>query len=200
MHCSEATKQLQLYIDNRLHLRQMRALETHLASCASCRQELVLLEEISHALTSTASVKEPANLTANIMQRVALDVQARERQVQAARVRRETVVMTREPYRLFRPSLQELIAVLLLASVTTLGIIMTLPSLRAALPFTSGQDPASHLLRVLVYQLISVNSGTLMWMFWILGTIFGVWITLALAGDEMRKSWLKAMTDRLPVW
>jgi hypothetical protein len=36
--------------------------------------------------------------------------------------------------------------------------------------------------------------------FWVIGTALGVWITLVLAGSEMRNMWLKAMMDRLPVW
>jgi hypothetical protein len=39
-----------------------------------------------------------------------------------------------------------------------------------------------------------------MLVFWVLGTVLGVWITLALAGNEVRSQWLKAMLDRLPVW
>ena len=205
MHCEQATKKIHLYIDNRLSLHELRALETHLASCTCCRQELHLLEEVSNALTDVAPVMEPLDLTANIMQLVAQDVELREQYIQQKHIRRQQKVQhnlllfARQSYTLFRLSLQELLAVLLLASITTLGIILTLPSLRSILPFT-GDDPVSHTVLYIVHVLASMNSSTLTWAFWILGTLLGVCITLALAGNEMRRSWFKAMTDRLPVW
>ena len=46
---------------------------------------------------------------------------------------------------------------------------------------------------------VAFNSGTLTLAFWVVGTILGVCITLALAGNEMRSQWFKAMMERLPV-
>jgi hypothetical protein len=206
MHCVQATKKIHLYIDNRLSLNEVRSLEAHLASCSSCCQELMVLEEVSGALVGSASVMEPADLTANVMRRVALDVEAREQRAREEQVRRqqtarqEILLFAQQSFALFRLSLQELLVVLLLASVTTLGIILTLPAVRSTLPFTSGNAPISRAIFSVIHVLSSMNSGTLTWMFWILGTLIGVSITLALAGNEMRSSWLKAMTDRLPVW
>ena len=206
MHCVQATKKIHLYIDNRLSLHELRVLETHLASCAHCREELMLLEEVTHALVDFSPVMEPANLTANIMLRVAQDVEAREQRVHREQMQRqqkarhEILLLAQQSYALFRLSLQELLVVLVLASVTTLGIILTLPSLRSVLPFANVNDPVSRTIFYVIHVLASMNSSTLTWMFWILGTLLGVSITLALAGNEMRKSWLKAMTDRLPVW
>jgi len=206
MHCVQATKKIHLYIDNRLSLNEVRALEAHLASCSHCCQELKLLEEVSSALVSTALVMEPADLTANVMRRVALDVEAREQRVRDEQLRKqqtarqEILLFAQQSFALFRLSLQELLVVLLLASITTLGIILTVPSVRSTLPFTSGNAPISRAIFYIIHVLASMNSGTLTWMFWILGTLLGVFITLALAGNEMRSSWFKAMTDRLPVW
>lgn len=206
MHCEQATKKIHLYIDNRLSLNEVRTLEAHLATCSSCCQELIVLEEVSGAIANSASVMEPADLTAHIMRRVALDVEARERRVRDEQVRRqqtarqEILLFAQQSFVLFRLSLQELLIVLLLASITTLGIILTLPSLRSTLPFTSGNAPISLAILYVIHVFASMNSGTLTWMFWILGTLIGVFITLALAGNEVRSSWLKAMTDRLPVW
>lgn len=206
MRCVQATKKIHLYIDNRLSLYEMRALEAHLAFCTSCCQELMLLEEVTGALTDFALVSEPVDMTASIMRRVAQDVEARELRVREEQVRRhqaarhEILRFAQKSYALFRLSLQELLVVLVLASVTTLGIILTLPPLRAILPFTNGNDPIFHLIGPLIHVLATMNSGTLTWMFWIVGALIGVSITLALAGDEMRRSWFKAMSDRFPVW
>lgn len=206
MHCVHAKKKLQLYIDNRLSLHELRALENHLASCTSCYQDLTLLETVSDTLASFPPVIEPADLTANIMRRVAQDVEARERrardeQIQRQQMKRhELLRLINQSYALFKLSLQELLAVLLLASVTMLGIILTLPSLRSVLPFMNRQGPISHAIFSLLHALSVVDSDTLTWAFWILGTLLGISITLALAGNEVRRSWFKAMTDRLPVW
>jgi hypothetical protein len=191
MRCSRATHLLQLYIDKRLPVKEMRALEAHLSECANCRQELSFLETIEHALNNIESVKEPPNLTVNIMRRVAL---SGKRATELANARQESSFI------LFRPSLTELIAVVLLATVTTFGIFMQQPALRALLPFMNGHDRLPLALMEIWNFFLSVNSNMLMLVFWVFGTILGVWITLLLAGSEMRNLWLKAMIDRLPVW
>jgi Putative zinc-finger len=188
MRCSKATRQLQLYIDKQLTLDQIRALEAHLSICSACREELFLLEMIEQALQSMEPIAEPPDLTDNIMRRVALSTHQTER-------------ASRERTRLsFRPSLSELLAAAALATVTTLGIIMGLPSLRPVLPAVNGHNLLSLVLINIWNMLISVNSGTLMLGFWVIGTILGVWITLILAGNEVRSTWFKAVLDRLPVW
>jgi hypothetical protein len=191
MRCSRATHLLQLYIDKRLSLQEMRALEAHLSECAACQQELIFLETIEQALNSIESVKEPPNLTANIMHRVAL---SERRATELAKARKEGSFI------LFRPSLPELIAVVLLATMTTFGVFMQQPALRSLVPLINGHDRLSLTLMEIWNMLLSVNSNTLMLVFWIFGTILGIWITLLLAGSEMRNLWLKAMIDRLPVW
>src|SRR6266496_614129 len=103
MRCPEANSQLQLYIDNRLSMYQVRELERHIAQCAACQQQLYLLEEVTSALRELPPVVEPIDMT------------------------------------------------------------------------------------------------MLFLVLWVGGTIIGVWITLALAGTEIRSRWLKAMMDRLPV-
>ena len=189
MRCSQVTQQLQLYIDHQLPWEKIHPLEVHLATCAECRRELVVLEEIASALESTQPVAEPANLTALIMQRVALDVQQHEREK-----------VSQEVYVPLRPSLKEMLAVVVLATVTTLGIILGQPALRNSLPFANGHNQLSQIIVSTAQFLASVNSGTLNLAFWVLGTVLGVCITLALAGDEMRGEWFKAISHRLPVW
>ncbi|TMC23920.1 MAG: zf-HC2 domain-containing protein [Chloroflexi bacterium] len=185
MRCSKAAEQLQLYIDKRLPLEKMRLLELHLSQCNSCQQALFCFEKIDQALCHMEMVAEPADLTSHIMRRVAHSVQQNEEV---------------HPYVLFQPSLTEWLAALLLATITTLGIILGQPSLRATLPIANGHDAFSYLCINLWNNLMSLNSATLMLAFWIVGTILGVWITLLVAGSEMRALWLKAMISRLPVW
>ncbi len=189
MRCSQAAQQLQLYIDNQLSWENVHPLEVHLATCEECRRELVVLEEITSALETTQPVQEPEDLTVRIMQRVALDVQQREHEK-----------LARENYVPLRPSLKEVLAVIVLATVTTFGIILGQPALRDSLPFTDNNSQISHVLVLASQFFASVNSGTLTLVFWVLGTILGISITLALAGNEMRDEWFKAISHRLPVW
>ena len=182
MHCQEARQQLQLYIDERLTLEQVRNLEAHVARCAGCREELAALEEISRQFKMVQMVAEPENMHAQIMQRVAL-VPRRSQQ----------------PFFPWRPSLAEWLAAILLATVATLGSILAQPSVRALLPFANGHDSLSIAFMNLVHNLISMNTGTLILVLWVFGTLLGICITLAFAGGELRSRWFKAMMDHLPV-
>ncbi len=184
MSCSKASKLLQLYIDKRLTIDQMRSLEAHISTCSSCRNTLYLLETISQDLQYIEVVSEPSDLTAVIMQRVAL-------------------IPQRQPeshYALLRPSLLELLVIVVLSTIAMLGVILGQPSLRAVLPIANRHDILSQAFLNTVHLFMDVNSGMLMWIFWIVGTVLGIWITLALAGEEMRTEWLKAMMDRLSAW
>lgn len=190
MRCSRANHLLQFYIDRRLPLKQMRSLENHLSDCAACRHELILLEAIDHALTNLESVKEPSDLTANIMRRVALTTK---RAAEQARKKEPAFV-------LLRLSLPELVAVVVLATMTTFGIFIQQQSFSSLMLLATGHEGVALVLLDGWKLLLSVNSNTLMFFFWVIGTALGVWITLILAGSEMRNMWLKAMMDRLPVW
>jgi predicted anti-sigma-YlaC factor YlaD len=188
MRCAKATWQLQLYLDQQLPLEEIRALEIHLSTCPACRAELHALENVILALYETEQVIEPGNLTAHIMQRVAFDVRKKEKKV-------------REPaFALLRLSLQELMAGILLATVSMLGLILAQPTLRTMLPVANGHDAISMLFINFVQSLTAMNTQTLSALFWIIGTLLGVWITLIVAGGEMRTEWYKAVMDRLPVW
>jgi hypothetical protein len=183
MRCTEAAHQLQLYIDNRLTLKQTRALEAHIVGCAACQEELALLQQVTSMMNDLNCVAEPEDLNARIMQRVAITPQRR-----------------RAPqYSLLRPSLAELLAVVLLATITTLGSILQQPALRALLPIANGHDPLSIAFMHILHTLLSLDSGTLTLALWVIGTILGIFITLVLAGNEIRSQWFKAMMERLPV-
>jgi hypothetical protein len=190
MRCTEATYQLQLYIDRRLTVEQTRLLEMHIASCLSCRAELYLLEEVSHNLNTLRFVQEPVNMHEQIMQKVALNAARQplqQREQHAAR------------YSLLRPSLTEILAAVLLATVATLVILLQQPSLRAMLPIANGHDVLSRFYMQVVHMLTSIDANVLILALWVVGTILGVCITLAVAGNEMRTQWFKAMLERLPV-
>lgn len=180
MRCSDAIQQLQLYLDHQLTLDQARPLEVHLSSCSACQTELLLLKEITSALQNMPSVAEPADLTTTIMQRVALTPQRRKERL----------------YSLLRPSPLEILVVIFLATLTTLGVILEQPPLRAVLPLADGYEAISQ---TFMHLLTSLGSGTFTLALWVVGTFLGICITLVLAGDEMRAAWWKAMIDHFPV-
>lgn len=183
MRCKKAAHLLQLYIDGCLSLQQMRTLEAHVAGCATCREDLELLQDVTSALHDMKLIAEPEGLHRQIMQRVAM-----------APARTEV-----PKFSPLRPSLSQLLSILFLATFATFGSIVSQPSLRRLLPFANGHDWISIAFMNVLHTFGSIDSGTLILAFWIIGTILGVCITLVFAGDEMRSQWLKAMMERLPV-
>src|SRR6266487_2192462 len=174
MRCAQAVHQLQLYVDSRLTVQQTRALEAHVAGCAACQKELALLEEVAQSIHNLKFVAEPEDLTARIIRRVALDS-------------------------LRRLSLLELLTAILLATIATIGSILSQPSVRALLPFANGHDAFSLAFMDTLQTLAAINTHTLIVACWVIGTLLGVCITLLLAGNEIRAEWLKAVTQHLPV-
>ncbi len=185
MRCKEATKQLQLFLDNRLTIDQTRALEAHVANCAACLEELTILEEAISNLQTFKVVAEPDDLNAQIMRRVA--IAASQRKMPASR------------FSLWRPTLLEILVAVILATTATLGSILQQPSIRALLPIANGHDALSLAFMHSLHMLMTIESNTLILAFWIVGTILGICITLVLVGSEMRTQLFKAMMERLPV-
>ena len=185
MRCKKASKQLQLYLDNRLTIDQTRALEAHVANCAVCLEELKILEEVMYDLHTFKVVVEPDDLNAQIMRRVAIAASQR--------------TMPASPYSLWRPTLLEILVVVILATIATLGTILQQPSIRALLPIANGHDALSLAFIHSLHMLVTIDSNTLILAFWIVGTILGICITLVLVGSEMRTQLFKAMMERLPV-
>lgn len=190
MRCNKAARQLQLYLDERLSHSQVRALEAHLNGCEACREELRMLEMVMHALDAPQTISEPAELHEQIMRRVASV---------AAQGRAAPGHAQPRPFSPWRPSLAELLAAILLATVATLGSILQQPSLRAVLPIANGHDSLSIAFLHILHTLTSLDSSTFTLVLWVAGTILGIFITLAFAGAEIRTRWFKAMMDRLPV-
>lgn len=183
MHCATAGWLLQLYIDGYLSTEQLCALELHLAVCSACQQELFALQKVEQSLRNFGPVVEPADLTVKIMRRVAVTPQ-----VESPR------------FILLRPSLTEVVVAIVLATIATMGVILGQPALRAALPFANGHDMLSLLFLDVMRALTMINGQTLMLAFWVIGTLLGIWITFALAGNEVRRmEWFRSVKDRLPV-
>lgn len=197
MHCSKAAHQLQLYIDKQLNLEQIRALESHLSTCPACSKDYYLLEEIDHVLNTMELIQEPADLTVNVMRRVALSAQGTERQLAES----QSILV-------FRPSFSEILIASLLATVAMCGLLFDQQSIRTALIGSSSHDPITTFVAPMITTFVApiwnavvmANSNTLMICLWITGTVLGVWITLLVAGSDMRNEWFKAVLDRLPVW
>jgi Putative zinc-finger len=190
MGCDRVKRQLHVYIDQRLQVNQMRAIEAHLADCGSCREELRMLETIASSLAASQAMAEPEEMHRAIMQHVA-EVSAQRPDARASAQPR--------PFLPWRPSLAELLVAILLATIATLGSILEQPSLRAMLPIANGHDALSIAFLHMMHALTSLDSNTLSLVLWIAGTILGICITLAFAGNEIRSRWFKAMMDRLPV-
>jgi hypothetical protein len=185
MRCKKASQQLQLYLDNRLTMQQVRMLEAHLSSCNACVEELTLFKTVVNDLESFKAVVEPDNLNAKIMHRVA--IAASQRNSSPSR------------FSLWRPSLLEILVAATLATIATIGTILQQPSIRSLLPFANGHDRLSLAFLNILHSLMNVDTITLILALWITGTFLGICITLIFAGSEMRTQWLKAMMERLPV-
>lgn len=197
MYCAKVTRQLQLYIDKRLTLEQTRSLEYHLSTCSACCKEYFLLQEIEYALNHMEMVREPANLTINIMARVALNPQ---QSMVQARQHANKPVEELQVFVLLKPSLPEMLTAIVLATVAMFAIMLEQPSLRTIFFVGSGHDPLSVFVTTTWHVVSTTSSDTLMACFWIIGTLLGVWVTLAVAGSDVRSEWYQAVLDHLPVW
>lgn len=74
MGCNRVRKNLLLLVDNPGETKPEVA--AHLASCASCRREFTLLQEMAGALRPEETVQAPAGFSAGVMARIAADVPA----------------------------------------------------------------------------------------------------------------------------
>src|SRR6266852_5677876 len=106
MRCKEASQQLQLYLDNRLAIQQVRMLEAHLASCNACIEELTIFETVANDLETFKVVVEPDDLNEKIMHKVAI-----------AALQQKT---SPAPFSLWHPSLLEILVAATLATIATI--------------------------------------------------------------------------------
>ncbi len=193
MNCSRAQHLLQLYMDGQLNLRQMRILERHLAHCAACRAEWMLLEDVVAEVHSLSHVTEPSWLTERIMTRVA-ETTAQpptELAIESPRMRQRTPQRT--PFRL---TIQDLILSSLLATIVVVGFAIFQPGLRDALG--KSVNPLLGTVLADLQFLISPNAGILGLVAWLLWVGLGIIITLVLAGSEVRSQWRQRIRGWLP--
>lgn len=178
MHCNVAVRQIQLYIDGRLSINRLSELEAHISICPTCRVELEMLEEVSALCKSRFQfVQEPEDLAMQIMQRIA----------------RNPAQDVEPAFSLLRPSLAETIAIIFLATVASLGLVLSQPFVRARLPIANGHDSFSQVFIPISHWLFAANIDILTWGAWIIGTFLGVCITLILVGSDIRTEWFNAI-------
>ena len=193
MTCSRAQRLLQLYIDHRLGFSQTRSLERHLASCANCRAEWMLLEDIDAGIHSLSSVAEPAWLTDAIMTRVAATTAqpSEELTLEARKLRQRTIQGTS-----FHLTIQDLALSSILATIVVMGFVLFQPGLRGAL--AQSVNPLLSTVLQAAQFLISPNAGIFGLIVWLLWVALGISITLFLAGSEVRSHWRQRIRGWLP--
>ena len=193
MNCSRAQHLLDLYIDRQLSLTQTRALERHLARCATCRSEWMLLEDMIADVHSLNTIAEPVWLTESIMARVAATTAPppQELAIEPRKLRQPTT--QRPPFRL---TVQDLVLSSLLATLVVIGFVVFQPGLRGAL--VKSVNPLLGTALEGLQFLISPNAGILGLFVWLLWGLLGISITLVLAGSEIRSNWRRRIRDWLP--
>jgi len=177
MTCTQASRQIQTYVDGRLAPRALAPLESHLAHCAACREELAALEAICATLAQTSMEPEPRNLTTLVLVRVAA--------YEAQR--------TRERERQFSLRWADTLLAALLASVATLGFVLLDPSLRDTFPAAF-----SHMFPALVSLLSAPGPGSIAWIAWIVWVAAGLGLAIWFAGAEARATWRRSIVARIP--
>jgi hypothetical protein len=176
MNCGRAQQDLQLYIDGRLDQRRFSLVEAHLDSCADCQHTLALYEIVEAALADQRAEREPANLTALIMTRIALS----ERRKNSPAV---------QP---FAWRWSDALLATVFGTASTLLFLLIHPALRT--PFFMTIDHSFPMLATLVQ---AEGPGSIPWIAWIIWITAGVGITIWLAGAEVRATWRRSLTQRL---
>ncbi len=175
--CARVTELLQLRVDRRLDAQWTARLDAHLATCEGCRHDLAILEAICAASTTEAPIVEPPDLTAHILNRVAVYEQRRARPL------------------IFGVGLSwaDGLRAALLASATTVIFILLSPGLRPAVG-----TQFMHAFPDLVALLLAPGPGSIAWLAWLVWIAAGVALTLWLAGREVRAAWRRSLAQRLP--
>jgi anti-sigma factor RsiW len=190
--CARARGWLNLYVDGRLPLGRLRALEEHVLGCAACRRELVMLEGVREALHEGAAevAPEPAELHMLIMARIAAYEAAR-REAQAAVAAAKAVGAGAGAS--FGLRWADALLAAALATLSTLLFVLLDPGLRVAVP--------AALLRSFpgVAALLSApGPGAVAWAAWLVWIVAGVGLALLFAGAEVRMRWRRSLAARLP--
>ena len=191
--CARARGWLNLYVDGRLPLGRLRALEEHVLGCAACRRELVMLEGIHEALRGDAveaaeAPPEPAELHTLIMARIAAyEALRRETRVAVAAAKAVSAGAS------FGLRWADALLAAALATLSTLVFVLLDPGLRTVM--------AATLLRSFpgVAALLSApGPGAVAWAAWLVWIVAGVGLALLFAGAEVRMQWRRSLAARLP--
>lgn len=193
MTCSRAQHLLQLYLDHQLSLVRTRALERHLAHCAACRSEWMLLEDILAGVHSLNNITEPSWLTDAIMARVAATTAQPPAELPAGPRKLQQRMSQRTAFRL---SVHDLILSSTLATIVVISFVLFQPVLRNAL--VNGVNPLVGPILAGLQFLISPDAGIMGLFVWLLWVCLGICITLLLAGSEVRSHWRQRIRARLP--
>lgn len=177
MKCSRAMIFLNLYVDGRMPTGRFAAVEEHLSECAACRNELAHLEMVATSLAEAPFVAEPERLTTLILARIA--------GYEANRAR------ARE--RAFAPRWGDAVLAATLASLTTLLFVFLDPHLRLSIL----SNLAAFGARVTTLA-ATPDSGLSAWLLWMAWIGAGCVLTLWLAGAQVRSSWRRTLTHRIP--
>ncbi|HEV7125817.1 MAG TPA: zf-HC2 domain-containing protein [Ktedonobacterales bacterium] len=176
MNCSQAEWWMQLYVDGRLDTRRLAQLEPHIQTCASCREDLALLELVSRTASAHVEVREPDGLTAAILLRVA-ELEARN---------------ARKPH-VFEPGLVDALLAATLATLVTAGFLLFQPVLRQAV-----SQALAHALLGVNHTAIAALGDSPGWLAWAVCIMLGLLLALAFAGGEVRATWRRNLMTRLP--
>ena len=191
MTCSRAQRLLQLYIDHQLSLAQTRALERHLARCAECRAEWMLMEDLLAGIHSLNNIVEPAWLTDAIMTRVAETTAQPPAELGAVEPRKPR---QRPPFRL---TVQDVALSSILATIVVISFVLFQPNLRDTL--AKSVNPLLSTMLEGVQFLLSPNAGIMGLIVWVLWVALGVSITVFLAGSEVRSHLRQRIRGWLPL-
>jgi hypothetical protein len=176
MNCKQAQQDLQLYVDGRLHQRRFSLVEAHLDMCLDCQHTLALYEIMRAALQDPALEREPSNLTALIMARIAMAEQRK-------------VMQSAHP---FAWRWGDAVLAALLGTASTALFLLINPTVRTSAFLTIG-----HNFPMLATLTQAEGPGSIPWIAWLIWITVGVGLTLWLAGPEMRAAWRHSLTQRL---
>jgi anti-sigma factor RsiW len=192
--CTQAQEWMQLYLDHRLSLARIRALERHMEGCKQCRAEWMLLEDVVAGVHSLGHIVEPAGLTDAVMARIAAATAQPPVETPTAFQRPKQRPLRAAPFHL---AARDVILSTILATLVVLTFVLAQPTLRNAVG--TQVNPAIAAGLSLFQALFSPNDGLVpFWLGWALWVALGIAITLFVAGSEIRSLWRQRIRERLP--
>ncbi len=192
--CTQAQEWMQLYLDHRLSLARIRALERHMEDCKQCHAEWMLLEDVVAGVHSLEHIVEPAGLTDAVMARIAAATAQPPVETLAAPQRQKQRPLRPAPFHL---AARDVILSTILATLVVLTFVLAQPTLRDAVG--TQVNPAIAAGLSLFQTLFSPNDGLVpFWLGWALWVALGIAITLFVAGSEIRSLWRQRIRERLP--